>query len=52
MLEMHGWLTFFVAPVTYAKMLALGVVSYLVIGSLQYLRIRHIPMGEALKNNE
>lgn len=52
MLKMHGWLTFFVAPVTYAKMLAIGIVSYLVIGSLQYLRIRHIPMEQALKNNE
>ena len=52
MLEMHGWLTFFVAPITYAKMLAIGIVSYFVIVSLQYLRIRHIPMEKALKNNE
>ena len=52
MLKMHGWLTFFVAPVTYAKMLAIGILSYFVIGSLQYLRIRHIPMADALKNNE
>ncbi len=52
MLEMHGWLTFFVAPLTYVKMLAIGIVSYLVIGSLQYWRIRHIPMENALKNNE
>ena len=52
MLEMHGWLTFFVAPSTYAKMLIIGIVSYFVIGSLQYLKIRHIPMEKALKNNE
>lgn len=52
MLKMHGWLTFFVAPITYAKMLAIGIVSYFVIGSLQYLRIRHIPMEKALKSNE
>ena len=52
MLKMHGWLTFFVAPVTYAKMLAIGILSYFVIGLLQYLRIRHIPMADALKNNE
>lgn len=52
MARMHGWLTFFVAPATYGKMLAIGVSSYLVIGSLQYLRIRKIPMGEALKINE
>ncbi len=52
MLEMHGWLTFFVAPVTYAKMLAIGVVSYFAVSALHYLRIRRIPMGEALKNDE
>ena len=52
MLKMHGWLTFFVAPVTYVKMLAIGIASYFAIGSLQYLRIRHIPMEKALKNNE
>ena len=52
MLEMHGWLTFFVAPITYAKILAIGIVSYFVIGSLQYLRIQHIPMEKALKSNE
>ena len=52
MLKIHGWLTFFVAPITYVKMLAIGIVSYFVIGSLQYLRIRHIPMEKALKNNE
>ena len=52
MQRMHGWLTFFVAPSTYVKMLVIGVVSYFVIGSLQYIRIRHIPMGEALKINE
>ena len=52
MLRMHGWLTFFVAPSTYIKMLAIGIASYFVISSLQYIRIRKIPMGEALKNNE
>ena len=52
MQRMHGWLTFFVAPATYGKMLVIGVVSYLVISMLQYVRIRKIPMGEALKINE
>lgn len=52
MLEMHGWLTFFVAPVTYAKMLAIGIVSYFAVSALHYFRIRHIPMNEALKNEE
>ena len=52
MLEMHGWLTFFVAPITYAKMIAIGVVSYFAVSALHYLRIRRIPMGEALKNDE
>lgn len=52
MLEMHGWMDFFVAPVTYAKMLAIGVVSYFAVSLLQYIRIRKIPMNEALKNNE
>lgn len=52
MLEMHGWLTFFVAPITYAKMLAIGVVSYFAVSALHYIRIRRIPMNEALKNDE
>ena len=52
MLEMHGWMDFFVAPATYAKMLAIGVVSYFAVSLLQYIRIRKIPMNEALKNNE
>lgn len=52
MLEMNGWLTFFIAPVTYAKMLIIGVVSYFAVSAVQYLRIRRIPMEQALKNNE
>ena len=52
MLKMHGWLTFFVAPATFGKMLVIGVISYLVISILEYVRIRRIPMGEALKINE
>ena len=47
-----GWLTFFIAPVTYAKMLIIGVVSYFAVSAVQYLRIRRIPMEQALKNNE
>ena len=52
MLELKGWLTFFIAPVTYAKILVIGVVSYFAVSAVQYLRIRHIPMEQALKNNE
>ena len=52
MLQMKGWLTFFIAPATYARMLLIGVVSYFVVSAVQYLRIRRIPMEQALKNNE
>ena len=51
MLQMKGWLTFFIAPATYARMLLIGVVSYFVVSAVQYLRIRRIPMEQALKNN-
>ena len=52
MLQMKGWLTFFIAPATYVRMLLIGVVSYFVVSAVQYLRIRRIPMEQALKNNE
>lgn len=47
-----GWLSFYIAPVIYVKMFLLGVVSYAVVGALQFRKIKKIPMEEALKNAE
>jgi putative ABC transport system permease protein len=52
MMDMNGWMSYYVAPKIYAEMFAIGVVSYLLISLLQYRRISRIPMEEALKNNE
>lgn len=47
-----GWLTFYIEPMVYVKMLFFGIVAYAVVGALQFLKIKKIPMEEALKNAE
>lgn len=47
-----GWLNFYIKPVIYIKMIALGIISYAVIGAFQFRKIKKIPMEEALKNAE
>lgn len=47
-----GWLTFYIEPMVYVKMLFFGMVAYAVVGALQFLKIKKIPMEEALKNAE
>lgn len=52
MTSISGWITFSVTPVVYAKMLVLGLVTYMVVAGLEYRKVRSVPMGEALKNAE
>lgn len=52
MIKMSGWLTIWINWDTYVKMFGLGVVAYGLVALLQYMRIRRIPMDEALKNVE
>ncbi len=47
-----GWLSFYIKPVIYVEMILLGIVSYAAVGALQFIKIRKIPMQEALKNTE
>lgn len=47
-----GWLTFYIAPIVYVKMIIYGILAYLVVGALQYLKIKKVPMEESLKNSE
>ena len=52
MKKMSGWLTVWINWDTYVKMFVLGAVAYGLVAALQYIRIRRIPMDEALKNVE
>ena len=47
---MTGWMSFYIEPVIYPNMFAIGMVSYFVIEIILYQRIKKIPMSEALKN--
>ena len=52
MLKMSGWLTIWIGWDTYVKMFAMGIVAYGLVAALQYIKIRRIPMDEALKQAE
>jgi putative ABC transport system permease protein len=47
-----GWLSFYIEPMVYVKMLVFGTLAYAVVGALQFRKIKKIPMEEALKNAE
>ena len=50
--SISGWITMWVDPMIYVKMMAIGIASYAVVAALEFRRIRHVPMDEALKNVE
>lgn len=52
MLEINGWMDYYVAPTIFIEMFVIGVVSYFLISLLHYRKIKKIPMNEALKNVE
>lgn len=52
MSSFSGWLSFYIEPIIYLKMFVLGIISYAVVGALQFRKIKRIPMEEALKNAE
>ena len=53
MLEsMTGWIEMWVSPTLYPRMMAAGLAAYAVVAALEYRRILHVPMDEALKNVE
>lgn len=52
MSSFSGWISLYIDPVIWVEMFVLGIVSYAVIGLLQFRKIKKIPMDEALKNAE
>ena len=50
--SISGWITMWVDPMIYVKMMAIGIATYAVVAVLEFRRIRHVPMDEALKNME
>lgn len=47
-----GWFTLTISPTLYLEMFSMMLGTYLVIAVLQFWKIKHIPMDEALKNVE
>lgn len=52
MAEIHGWLTFWIAPWIYPAMFVIGIVCYFIVHLIQSKKIAKIPMSQALKNME
>ena len=50
--EMAGWIRFIISPKVPVYMFLIGFVSYMVVVVLEYMKIRKVPMDEALKNVE
>ena len=50
--SMTGWISLWVEPTLYPRMMAAGLISYAVVAVLEYRRICRVPMDEALKNVE
>ena len=50
--SMTGWISLWVSPTLYPRMVAAGLISYAVVAAMEYRRICHVPMDEALKNVE
>ena len=47
-----GWLTYYLDPMGYVKVVLIGMASYLIVHMLELRRIRKVPMGEVLKGME
>ena len=52
MIFFTGWLTYYIDPVVYVKIVIIGMAGYLFVHMLQMRRIRKVPMGEVLKGME
>ncbi len=49
MTSISGWIPFYLDPLIYRQMTALGIGTYALVAILEYLKILKIPMEEALK---
>lgn len=52
MSEMKGWIILSIDPVVLIEMFVLGIMAYIVVGFLEFRKIKKISMSEALKNVE
>ena len=52
MFEYSGWFSFYIKPLGYVKMFGFVLIGYLIVMVLDFIRIRKIPMDQALKNVE
>lgn len=50
--SISGWIAFWIDPKIYVEMFLIGIGTYAVVAMLEYRRIKHVPMDEALKNVE
>lgn len=50
--SMSGWFAFEIRPVIYARMFLIGLLSYGLVAFMELLKVRKVPMEEALKNVE
>ena len=48
--KMSGYIPYIVSNTCYIKLFVMGIASYAVVAALMLLKIRKVPMGEALKN--
>ncbi len=48
--KMSGYIPYIVSNTCYIKLFVMGIACYAVVASLMLLKIRKVPMGEALKN--
>ncbi len=49
---MSGWMVIWLDPKVYVKMFLMGIITYAAVAVMEYQKIGHIPMSEALKNVE
>ena len=52
MYSYSGWFSFVILPAGYVKMFAFVLIGYLIVMVFDFMRIRKIPMDQALKNVE
>lgn len=52
MMDYSGWMSLYIDPLCYVRILALGVVCYLMVSKILLRHIKKIPMSEALKQTE
>ena len=50
--RMTGYIPFIISPSCYIYTVVLGILSYIAVAALQLIKIKKIPMSEALKNVE